>query len=117
MDAPKEEEGLPPTQNAQLHDAGLPACDVSAYCRTGCWWLSSVDVRCSVNCKQDLDYFLSLERGLTAEKMLLWLLGAALLARAAGFYLPGLAPVSFCEPGNDQVPDCKVNITWHRTAV
>ncbi|GLD73092.1 transmembrane 9 superfamily member 2 isoform X1, partial [Lates japonicus] len=42
--------------------------------------------------------------------MLLWLLGAALLARAAGFYLPGLAPVSFCEPGKDQVPDCKSTI-------
>ncbi|XP_022620834.1 transmembrane 9 superfamily member 2 isoform X4 [Seriola dumerili] len=39
--------------------------------------------------------------------MVLWLLGAALLARAAGFYLPGLAPVSFCEPGKDQFPDCK----------
>ncbi|KAK1905751.1 Transmembrane 9 superfamily member 2, partial [Dissostichus eleginoides] len=42
--------------------------------------------------------------------MLRWLLGAALLARAAGFYLPGLAPVSFCEPGNEQVPDCKPTI-------
>ncbi|KAG7222233.1 hypothetical protein INR49_016410 [Caranx melampygus] len=39
--------------------------------------------------------------------MALWILGAALLARAAGFYLPGLAPVSFCEGGKDQVPDCK----------
>ncbi|TKS85161.1 Transmembrane 9 superfamily member 2 [Collichthys lucidus] len=39
--------------------------------------------------------------------MLLWLLGAALLAQADGFYLPGLAPVSFCEPGTEQVPDCK----------
>ncbi|KAG7240154.1 hypothetical protein INR49_027534 [Caranx melampygus] len=39
--------------------------------------------------------------------MALWILGAALLARAAGFYLPGLAPVSFCERGKDQVPDCK----------
>ena len=28
--APKEEEDLPLTQNAQLHQAGLPACDVSA---------------------------------------------------------------------------------------
>ncbi|KAF3842518.1 hypothetical protein F7725_024469, partial [Dissostichus mawsoni] len=43
-------------------------------------------------------------------RMLRWLLGAALLARAAGFYLPGLAPVSFCEPGNEQVPDCKPTI-------
>lgn len=42
--------------------------------------------------------------------VLLWILGAALLAPAAGFYLPGLAPVSFCEPGKEQVPDCKVNI-------
>ncbi|KAK5853550.1 hypothetical protein PBY51_014693 [Eleginops maclovinus] len=42
--------------------------------------------------------------------MLRWLLGAALLARAAGFYLPGLAPVSFCESGNEQVPDCKPTI-------
>uniref|UniRef100_A0A7N6AHZ3 Transmembrane 9 superfamily member n=1 Tax=Anabas testudineus TaxID=64144 RepID=A0A7N6AHZ3_ANATE len=42
--------------------------------------------------------------------MLLWLLGAALLARAAGFYLPGLAPVSFCEAGHDQVPDCRSTI-------
>lgn len=45
--------------------------------------------------------------------MVLWLLGAAMLARAAGFYLPGLAPVSFCEPERDQVPDCKVNMTCH----
>lgn len=44
-------------------------------------------------------------------EMLLWLLGPALLARAVGFYLPGLAPVSFCEPDKEQVPDCKVNIT------
>ncbi|KAK2848627.1 hypothetical protein Q5P01_008461 [Channa striata] len=42
--------------------------------------------------------------------MLLWLLGAALLARAAGFYLPGLAPVSFCEPGKELVPGCKLTI-------
>uniref|UniRef100_A0A3Q1B247 Transmembrane 9 superfamily member n=1 Tax=Amphiprion ocellaris TaxID=80972 RepID=A0A3Q1B247_AMPOC len=42
--------------------------------------------------------------------MLLWLLAAALLAPAAAFYLPGLAPVSFCEPGNDKVPDCKSTI-------
>ncbi|KAE8280238.1 Transmembrane 9 superfamily member 2 Precursor [Larimichthys crocea] len=42
--------------------------------------------------------------------MLLWLLGAALLAQADGFYLPGLAPVSFCEPGTEQVPDCKSTI-------
>ncbi|XP_068596995.1 transmembrane 9 superfamily member 2 [Brachionichthys hirsutus] len=42
--------------------------------------------------------------------MLLWLLCAALLARAAGFYLPGLAPVSFCEPGNSEVPNCKSSI-------
>lgn len=49
------------------------------------------------------------------EKMLLWLLvvGPALLAN--GFYLPGLAPVSFCEPGNHEVPDCKVNTTRHNT--
>lgn len=43
--------------------------------------------------------------------MLLWLLSAALLAPVAGFYLPGLAPVSFCEEGNHQVPDCKVNMS------
>uniref|UniRef100_A0A8C2ZLE7 Transmembrane 9 superfamily member n=1 Tax=Cyclopterus lumpus TaxID=8103 RepID=A0A8C2ZLE7_CYCLU len=42
--------------------------------------------------------------------MLRWLLGVALWARAAAFYLPGLAPVSFCEPGKDQVPDCKSTI-------
>lgn len=41
--------------------------------------------------------------------MSLWLLGAALLGPVGGFYLPGLAPVSFCEEGNHQVPDCKVN--------
>uniref|UniRef100_A0A673A1N9 Transmembrane 9 superfamily member n=1 Tax=Sphaeramia orbicularis TaxID=375764 RepID=A0A673A1N9_9TELE len=42
--------------------------------------------------------------------MLLWLLGAALLGLASGFYLPGLAPVSFCEPGKDEVPDCRSTI-------
>uniref|UniRef100_A0A3Q1EAT7 Transmembrane 9 superfamily member n=1 Tax=Acanthochromis polyacanthus TaxID=80966 RepID=A0A3Q1EAT7_9TELE len=42
--------------------------------------------------------------------MLLWLLAAALVAPAAAFYLPGLAPVSFCEPGNDKVPGCKSEI-------
>lgn len=45
-----------------------------------------------------------------AVRMLLLLFGAALLSRAAAFYLPGLAPVSFCEPGNDKVPDCKSTI-------
>ncbi|XP_075902133.1 transmembrane 9 superfamily member 2-like [Nelusetta ayraudi] len=42
--------------------------------------------------------------------MLLWLLviGPALLAD--GFYLPGLAPVSFCETDNHEVPDCKSTI-------
>ncbi|CAF91008.1 unnamed protein product [Tetraodon nigroviridis] len=42
--------------------------------------------------------------------MSLWLLGAALLGPVGGFYLPGLAPVSFCEEGNHQVPDCKTTI-------
>uniref|UniRef100_G3NCR4 Transmembrane 9 superfamily member n=1 Tax=Gasterosteus aculeatus aculeatus TaxID=481459 RepID=G3NCR4_GASAC len=42
--------------------------------------------------------------------MLRRLLAAALLSAAAGFYLPGLAPVSFCEPGKNQVPDCKSTI-------
>lgn len=42
--------------------------------------------------------------------MFLWLLGAALLGPVAGFYLPGLAPVSFCEKDQHQVPDCKVNM-------
>lgn len=35
-----------------------------------------------------------------------------LLHSATSFYLPGLAPVSFCEPGQtgkeNEVPDCKV---------
>ena len=36
-----------------------------------------------------------------------------LLSGATSFYLPGLAPVSFCAPDKDgqetkQVPDCKV---------
>ncbi|XP_018601199.1 transmembrane 9 superfamily member 2 [Scleropages formosus] len=36
---------------------------------------------------------------------------AGLLSFASGFYLPGLAPVSFCEPGKDeQVPDCRSEI-------
>uniref|UniRef100_A0A8C2ZLW9 Transmembrane 9 superfamily member n=1 Tax=Cyclopterus lumpus TaxID=8103 RepID=A0A8C2ZLW9_CYCLU len=33
-----------------------------------------------------------------------------LFCLSAAFYLPGLAPVSFCEPGKDQVPDCKSTI-------
>uniref|UniRef100_H3CD60 Transmembrane 9 superfamily member n=1 Tax=Tetraodon nigroviridis TaxID=99883 RepID=H3CD60_TETNG len=49
-------------------------------------------------------------KDLTDVKMSLWLLGAALLGPVGGFYLPGLAPVSFCEEGNHQVPDCKTTI-------
>ena len=59
-----------------------------------------------------------LHLGPSGVNMVLWLLGAALLAQAAGFYLPGLSPVSFCEPGKDQVPDCKVNmsqVSWTST--
>lgn len=61
-------------------------------------------------------YVLGRERA--AGKMLLWLLvfGPALVARVDGFYLPGLAPVSFCESGDNKVPDCKVNTKQHDTA-
>lgn len=68
-------------------------------------WTSTVDVDNAKN----VPVLVSVLRA-TAVEMFLWLLGAALLGQATGFYLPGLAPVSFCEEGKQKVPDCKVNM-------
>lgn len=40
--------------------------------------------------------------------VLLLALSASLPSPGAAFYLPGLAPVSFCEPGKETT-DCKVS--------
>lgn len=46
--------------------------------------------------------------------VLLLLFVSGCLRDALSFYLPGLAPVSFCEEDanekNSDVPDCKVNV-------
>lgn len=115
----KRRSSVDDSHNASLHEALCPVvtcrvCSLQNRKSGARWvhWLSAWSRSTEwISVKSEVSTILWSRAG---ENMLLWVLGAALLARSAGFYLPGLAPVSFCVPGNDQVPDCKVNATWYR---
>ena len=48
------------------------------------------------------------------ENSLVFLFGLfnACVFQCTAFYLPGLAPVSYCEPGKKTSPGCSVSVLW-----
>ena len=48
--------------------------------------------------------------GLDRSRVCLFVILIACISHNTAFYLPGLAPVSYCEPGKQTSPGCLVSV-------